>query len=82
MLRREQRISQVEHFLIEHHKDFHEFWNRDGNFAQEISALRYAGIIFLVNDRVLIPEEVRACRVANARVGHAKRRREAPTRIP
>jgi hypothetical protein len=58
VLRREQRISQVEHFLIEHHKDFHEFWNRDGNFAQEISALRYAGIIFLVNDRVLIPEEV------------------------
>jgi hypothetical protein len=58
VLRREQRISQVEHFLIEHHKDFHEFWNRDGGFAQEISALRYAGIIFLVNDRVLIPEEV------------------------
>jgi hypothetical protein len=58
VLRREQKISQVEHFLIEHHKDFHEFWNRDGNFAQEISALRYAGIIFLVNDRVLIPEEV------------------------
>jgi hypothetical protein len=58
VLRREQRISQVEHFLIEHHKDFHEFWNRDGSFAQEINALRYAGIIFLVNDRVLIPEEV------------------------
>lgn len=58
VLRREQRISQVEHFLIEHHKDFHEFWNRDGSFAQEISALRYAGIIFLANDRVLIPEEV------------------------
>lgn len=58
VLRREQKISQVEHFLMEHHTDFHEFWNRDGNFAQEISALRYAGIIFLVNDRVLIPEEV------------------------
>jgi hypothetical protein len=58
VLRREQRISQVEHFLIEHHRDFHEFWNRDGSFAREISALRYAGIIFLVNDRVLIPEEV------------------------
>jgi hypothetical protein len=58
VLRREQKISQVEHFLIEHHKDFHEFWNRDGSFAHEISALRYAGIIFIVNDRVLIPEEV------------------------
>jgi hypothetical protein len=58
VLRREQRISQVEHFLIEHHKDFHEFWNRDGSFAHEINALRCAGIIFLVKDRVLIPEEV------------------------
>jgi hypothetical protein len=58
VLRREQKISQVEHFLIEHHKDFHEFWNRDGSFAQEISALRYAGIIFIASDRVLIPEEV------------------------
>src|SRR5258708_18013487 len=58
VLRREQRISQVEHFLIEHHKDFHEFWNRDGSFPHEISALRYAGIIFIANDRVLIPEEV------------------------
>jgi hypothetical protein len=60
VLRREQKISQVEHFLIEHHKDFHEFWNRDGSFAQEVNALRYAGIIFLVNDRVMIPEEVAA----------------------
>jgi ribosomal protein L40E len=58
VLRREQRISQAEHFLIEHHKDFHEFWNREGSFAQEINALRYAGIIFLVKDRVLIPEDV------------------------
>jgi hypothetical protein len=58
VLRREQQISQVEHFLIEHHMDFHEFWNRDGSFAQEISALRYAGIIFIANDRVLIPEDV------------------------
>jgi hypothetical protein len=58
VLRREQKISQVEHFLIEHHKDFHEFWNRDGSFAREISALRCAGIIFIANDRVLIPEEV------------------------
>jgi|GEM_PF-1233258 len=58
VLRREQQISQVEHFLIEHHKDFHEFWNRDGNFAHEFSALRYAGIIFVAGDRVLIPEEI------------------------
>jgi hypothetical protein len=58
VIRREQKISQVEHFLIEHHKDFHEFWNREGSFAQEVNALRYAGIIFLVNDRVMIPEEV------------------------
>jgi hypothetical protein len=58
VLRREQKISQVEHFLIEHHKDFHEFWNREGSFAQEVNALRYAGIIFLLNDRVMIPEEV------------------------
>jgi len=58
VIRREQKISQVEHFLIEHHKDFHEFWNREGSFAQEVNALRYAGIVFLVNDRVMIPEDV------------------------
>src|SRR5580704_1785824 len=32
VLRRELDIRPVEHFLLEHHPDFHEFWNNDDAF--------------------------------------------------
>ena len=58
LLRREQRIAQVEHFLIEHHEDLREFWNRDDCFAHEETALRSAGLLFDTGDSILIPEDV------------------------
>src|ERR1044072_2239609 len=50
LLRREQRIAQVEHFLIEHHEDLREFWNKDDCFTHEQTALRSAGLLFDLGD--------------------------------
>jgi hypothetical protein len=58
LLRREKEIAQVEHFLIEHHQDFREFWLRDDAFEHEQNALRSAGLLFHFQDKVIIPEEV------------------------
>jgi hypothetical protein len=58
VLRREQQIAQVEHFLIEHHKDLREFWDREHCFEHEEHALRSAGILFHSNGQAMIPEDV------------------------
>jgi hypothetical protein len=58
LLRRESGIAQVEHFLIEHHEDLREFWDREDAFAHEEKALRSAGILFTVDRHVVIPEDV------------------------
>jgi hypothetical protein len=58
VLRKECGISQVEHFLIEHHDDFREFWDRDDAYLHEETALRRAGLIFHFDDRLLIPEDL------------------------
>lgn len=58
VLRREQGIAQVEHFLIEHHQDFREFWDREQCYEHEGNALRCAGIVFQSNGHLVIPEEV------------------------
>lgn len=58
VLRREQEISQVEHFLIEHHPDLQEFWDRPDCYERETKALRSAGILFHSKGRVIIPEDV------------------------
>lgn len=58
VLRREEGIAQVEHFLIEHHQDFREFWDREHCYEHEENALRCAGIIFHSNGRIVIPTEV------------------------
>ena len=58
LLRRESGIAQVEHFLIEHHQDLREFWDKDDSFAHEKKALRSAGLLFVLDDRVVIPEEI------------------------
>jgi hypothetical protein len=57
-LRREMGIAQVEHFLLEHHQDFREFWEKSDAFAHEETALVTAGILFMRDEQVLIPEEV------------------------
>jgi hypothetical protein len=58
LLRRESAIAQVEHFLIEHHEDLREFWDREDAFVHEKKALRSAGLIFVTEEHVVIPEEV------------------------
>jgi hypothetical protein len=58
VLRRESGIAQVEHFLIEHHADLREFWNKDDSFDHEQTALLSAGIVFIREGKVLIPEEI------------------------
>ena len=58
LLRRESGVAQVEHFLIEHHQDLREFWDKDDSFAHEKKALRSAGLLFVLDDRVVIPEEI------------------------
>jgi hypothetical protein len=57
LLRRKSDITQVEHFLIEHHQDLREFWGRDDAFTHEWNALRSAGLLFVVEHRVVLPED-------------------------
>jgi hypothetical protein len=58
VLRREQAITQVEHFLIEHHQDLREFWDKEHSFLHEQNALRSAGMIFIDPQRIVIAEDV------------------------
>lgn len=58
LLRRESGISQVEHFLIEHHRDLREFWEKEDCYEHEETALVSAGLIFAREDSVLIPEDI------------------------
>ena len=58
LLRRESGIAQVEHFLIEHHQDLREFWDKDDSFTHEETALRSAGLLFVHEERIVIPEEI------------------------
>jgi len=58
VLRREQGISQVEHFLIEHHGDFREFWDKPDSLSHEENALRSSGLVFEIDGKLIIPEDV------------------------
>jgi hypothetical protein len=58
VLRQELDVSQVEHFLIEHHPDLREFWQQDGAFVRELHALGSAGIVFVRQGRTLIAEDL------------------------
>lgn len=58
VLRREQDIAQVEHFLLEHHDDFREFWDRPDAANHEITALQSAGLVHQLQGDMLIPEDV------------------------
>ena len=57
VLRHELGIRPVEHFLVEHHSDFREFSNPDSALS-EMFALKSAGLIFVHDSRVVLPEEV------------------------
>lgn len=58
VLRQELEISQVEHFLIEHHSDLREFWRQEGAFVRELHALRSAGLVFVRDGQTLLPEDL------------------------
>jgi hypothetical protein len=58
VLRRELEIRPVEHFLVEHHEDFGEFWDKESAFLHEMNALRSAGLVFGHDGNVLLAEEV------------------------
>src|SRR5262249_13772117 len=58
LLRRKLGVAQVEHFLTEHHRDLREFWDKADCFDHEENALRCAGIVFVREEKVLIPEDV------------------------
>jgi hypothetical protein len=57
-LRREANIFLVEHFLIGHHRDLREFWDRPDCFEHEQQALRSSGLLFERESRVLLPEDL------------------------
>jgi hypothetical protein len=58
VLRRELSIRPVEHFLLEHHPDFHEFWANDDAFLTAMHALRSCGLVFGHGGNVLLADEV------------------------
>lgn len=58
VLRREAKIAPVEHFLLEHHQDLREFWDREHAFFHEQNALRSAGLVFAYEGQLLIAEDV------------------------
>jgi len=58
VLRRKTGIAQVEHFLIEHHKELREFWDKEDAFEHEQNALRSAGLLFVVGQKLVLPEDV------------------------
>jgi hypothetical protein len=57
VLRRELGIRPVEHFLIEHHPDFREYWQDEGAFLREMSILRSGGLLFGHEGNVVVAEE-------------------------
>jgi SAP domain-containing new25 len=59
VLRRELALTLAEHFLLEHHPDFHEFWLRENSFDYELFAFQSAGVLFRRGDDVLIPDDLR-----------------------
>jgi hypothetical protein len=58
VLRRKTRIAQVEHFLIEHHKELREFWDKESAFEHEHNALQSAGLLYLRAGKLVLPEDV------------------------
>ncbi|MFY2560013.1 SAP domain-containing protein [Corallococcus terminator] len=58
VLRRELKIRQVEHFLIEHHGDFYSFWNTDHAFLAALNGLRSSGVAYITNGSLVFPEDL------------------------
>jgi hypothetical protein len=58
VLREELGISLMEHFVMEHHPDLHRFWRTESAYEAERNHLRTAGILFIHEDRYVLPEEI------------------------
>lgn len=58
VLRHELGVTQVEHFLLEHHPDLREFWQQDGSFVRELNVLRSAGLVHVRDGKTLLPEDL------------------------
>jgi hypothetical protein len=58
VVRRELGIALVEHYLIQHHPDLREFWDKEHAFLHELNALRSAGVVFATAGRLLLADEV------------------------
>lgn len=58
VLRQELEIPQVEHYLIEHHRELREFWRQDEAFVRELHELRSAGLVYVRDGKTLLPEDL------------------------
>lgn len=58
VLRSELAVSQLEHFLLEHHAELREFWVPEGGYTREMQVLQSAGIVFLHADHYLLAEDM------------------------
>ncbi|WP_147448541.1 SAP domain-containing protein [Corallococcus terminator] len=77
VLRRELKIRQVEHFLIEHHEDFHPLWNADHAFIGALNGLRSSGLAYISGSLLRFPEDLvpLARQVLGLEAGAAARKR-------
>lgn len=58
ILRTSLGIRTVEHFLMEHHQDFHGYWRTDHAFLDVMRNLRGRGLAFLVEGTLRIPSDL------------------------
>ena len=78
LLRHELGMTSPEHFLIAHHPDIQPFWRTGDPFTRVLEDLKANGILFEVDDDVVLPEEF-ADRVRKTIGIHMSR--EAATRL-
>jgi hypothetical protein len=57
VLRHELGMYQVEHFLLEHHSDLHQFWNEEHAFLRAMERMRLAGLAFAVAGKLVLPDD-------------------------
>ncbi len=51
-------IRTVEHFLMEHHEDFHGFWRTDHAFLDVMRTMRGRGLAFMTDGRLRLPADL------------------------
>jgi hypothetical protein len=58
ILRQALRLRTIEHFLMEHHHDFHLFWRTDHAFLDVMHTLRGRGLAFVVDGALRLPTDL------------------------